>query len=61
MTNLDAIKQKNTDILQRMADSIKANDTEAFQSAFNDLSDTIGEGLRAEFEQYREDADAAIK
>lgn len=60
MTNLDAIKQKKTDILQRMADSIKANDTEAFQSAFNDLSDTIGEGLRAEFEQYRNDADAAI-
>lgn len=60
MTNLDAIKQKKTDILQRMADSIKENNTEAFQSAFNDLSDTIGEGLRAEFEQYREDADAAI-
>ncbi len=60
MTNLDALNQKKTAILQRMSDAMANNDTEAFQSAYNDMSDMIGEGLRAEFEQYRADADAAI-
>lgn len=60
MTNLDALNQKKTAILQRMSDAMANNDTEAFQAAYNDMSDMIGEGLRAEFEQYRADADAAI-
>lgn len=58
--NLDALNQKKTAILQRMSDAMANNDTEAFQAAYNDMSDMIGEGLRAEFEQYRADADAAI-
>lgn len=60
MINLDALNQKKTAILQRMSDAMANNDTEAFQAAYNDMSDMIGEGLRAEFEQYRADADAAI-
>jgi HK97 family phage major capsid protein len=60
MTNLDAIKQKKDAIRQRMFDAIANSDTEAFQKAYDDMSDMIGEGLRAEFEQYRADADAAI-
>lgn len=60
MINLDALNQKKIDILQRMSDAMANNDTEAFQTAYNDMSDMIGEGLRAEFEQYRADADAAI-
>lgn len=60
MTNLDALNQKKTAILQRMSDAMANNDTETFQAAYNDMSDMIGEGLRAEFEQYRADADAAI-
>lgn len=60
MTNLDAIKQKRDSIRQAMFDAMANNDTEAFQKAYDDMSDMIGEGLRAEFEQYRADADAAI-
>lgn len=60
MTNLDALNQKKNAILQRMSDAMANNDTAAFQTAYNDMSDMIGEGLRAEFEQYRADADAAI-
>lgn len=60
MTNLDAKNKKRTDILQRMADAIRANDTDAYQAAFTDLSDDIAESVKADFEQYRADADAAI-
>lgn len=60
MTNLDAIKQKRDSIRQAMFDAMANNDTEAFQKAYDDMSDMIGESLRAEFEQYRADADAAI-
>lgn len=60
MTNLDAIKQKRDSIRQAMFDAMANNDTAAFQKAYDDMSDMIGEGLRAEFEQYRADADAAI-
>lgn len=60
MTNLDALNQKKNAILQRMSDAMANNDTAAFQAAYNDMSDMIGEGLREEFEQYRADADAAI-
>lgn len=60
MTNLDAIQKKRDAIRQQMFDAMASNDTEAFQKAYDAMSDMIGEGLRAEFEQYRADADAAI-
>lgn len=60
MTNLDAIKQKKTEFLQKMADAIKENSTDSFQTAFYELSDMISESVKTDFEQYREEADAAI-
>ena len=60
MTNLDALNQKRDAIRQQMFDAMANNDTAAFQKAYDDMSDMIGEGLRAEFEQYRADADAAV-
>ena len=60
MTNLDAKNNQRTEILQRMADAINASDTAAFQTAFNDLSNEIGASVRADFEQYRNDADSAV-
>ena len=60
MTNLDALNQKRNTIRQQMFDAMANNDTAAFQKAYDDMSDMIGEGLRAEFEQYRADTDAAI-
>lgn len=60
MTNLDALNQKRNTIRQQMFDAMANNDTAAFQKAYDDMSDMIGEGLRTEFEQYRADADAAI-
>ena len=60
MTNLDALNQKKTAILQKMSDAMANNDTTAFQAAFNELADEIGNAVKADFEQYRNDADAAI-
>ena len=60
MTNLDALNQKKTAILQKMSDAMANNDTTAFQTAFNELADEIGSAVKADFEQYRNDADAAI-
>lgn len=60
MTNLDALNQKKTAILQKMSDAMANNDTTAFQTAFNELADEIGSAVKADFEQYRSDADSAI-
>lgn len=60
MTNLDALNQKKTAILQKMSDAMANNDTTAFQTAFNELADEIGSAVKADFEQYRNDADSAI-
>lgn len=60
MTNLDALNQKKTAILQMMSDAMANNDTTAFQTSFNELADEIGNAVKADFEQYRNDADAAI-
>lgn len=60
MTNLDALNQKKTAILQKMSDAMANNDTTAFQTAFNELADEIANAVKADFEQYRNDADAAI-
>lgn len=60
MTNLDALNRKKTAILQKMSDAMANNDTTAFQTAFNELADEIGNAVKADFEQYRNDADAAI-
>ena len=60
MTNLDALNQKKTAILQKMSDAMANNDTTAFQTAFNELADEIANAVKIDFEQYRNDADAAI-
>ena len=60
MTNLDALNQKRNTIRQQMFDAMANNNTAAFQEAYDAMSDMIGEGLRAEFEQYKADADAAV-
>ncbi len=60
MTNLDALNQKKTAILQKMSDAMANNDTTAFQTAFNELADEIANAVKVDFEQYRNDADAAI-
>lgn len=60
MTNLDARNERLIGIQQRMFDAISNNDTAAFQAAFNEMGNEQADRVRAEFEQYRNDADAAI-
>lgn len=60
MTNLDKLNERQIAILNQFADAIKADDKEGFKTAFNALADNIGEQVKADFEAYRADADAAI-
>ncbi len=45
MKNLDAIQAERTAILQRMSAAIQANDTEAYNAAFNDLCQAIQDAV----------------
>jgi len=63
MKNLDAQKAARNAILQRMADSIRANDgagdPDAFSAAFSDLASDIESGLRDQFEELQSRNDNA--
>ncbi|MBR2132901.1 MAG: phage major capsid protein [Oscillospiraceae bacterium] len=60
MTNLDTMQAARTEIMQRMADAVRDNNTEAFTQAWSDLADRIAEGIRADFQQVQESQDLSI-
>lgn len=60
MKNLDQQQKEKAEILQRMADAVKGNDTEGFQQAFGDLANNIQEALRGEFLELQAQQDNAV-
>lgn len=48
MINLDLIKQKKTEILQRMAAAVKDDNAEAYSDAFDELMEVVKDGVLAE-------------
>ncbi len=60
MRSEDLIQQKRTEIMQRMADATRSNDTEAFTQAWVELADQIAENIRTDFQQAQDVQDANI-
>jgi HK97 family phage major capsid protein len=48
MKNLDVLKQKKTEILQKMSAALKADDAEAYSAAFDELMQCVQEAVLAE-------------
>jgi len=60
MVNLDTLTETRAAILQRMSDSIKNDDRDAYMAAFADLANDIEAGIRADFEEFKANQDVAI-
>lgn len=60
MVNLDTLNETRAAILQRMIDSIKNDDRDAYMAAFADLANDIEAGIRADFEEFKANQDVAI-
>ena len=64
MKSNDIINQKRDQYRQQMQQALRDNNTEAFAQAFDGMCNTIGEGVRQEYEQrfqqMQEDLDARV-
>ncbi len=60
MKNKDTLVQEKEKILQKMNEAIEKNDTEAFATAFEELSQNIQDRILNEVEQMRQANDVAI-
>lgn len=60
MRNLDLIKQKKTEILQRMAAAVKDDNAEAYSQSFDELLDVVQEAVLAEANNLVQSNDQAI-
>lgn len=60
MRNLDLVAQERNEILQRMNEAITANDTEAYQEAFNELANSIQQVVLGEYEQAIQSNDSNV-
>ncbi len=60
MKNLDLIKQKKTEILQRMATAVKDDNAEAYSQSFDELLDVVQEAVLAEASNLVQSNDQAI-
>lgn len=60
MLNLDTLKAKKTEILQKLSDAVKNNDAEAFAEAFNDLADNLQQVVMAEAQGVISSVDASV-
>jgi len=60
MKNLDLIKQRKTEILQRMALAVKEDNAENYSQAFDELIDVVQEAVLAEADGLIQSNDQAI-
>lgn len=60
MINLDLLKQKRTDILQKMATAVKDGKTEDYNSAFDEMCELISESVLAEAKGLIQSNDQSI-
>lgn len=60
MKNLDVLEREKNEIVQRMNQAIKDNDTEAFQTAFVELCDKIQERVIEQARGIVEESDSRI-
>ena len=60
MKSEDIMQRERTEIMQRMADATRNNDTEAFTQAWADMAEQIAQGIRADFQQAQDAQDASI-
>ena len=60
MLNLDTLKAKKTEILQKLSAAVKSNDAEAFAQAFNDLADNLQQVVMAEAQGMISSVDASV-
>lgn len=60
MKNLDAIQQERTEIMQRMTEATKNNDTESFSQAFGDLAESIQQAVVGDFRELQAQQDANV-
>lgn len=60
MRNLDAIQEKRRTILKKMSAAIQANDTEAYNTAFDELCQEIQENVLEKAKQFAGETDIRI-
>lgn len=60
MKNKDIMKQEKADIMQKMAQSIKDNNDEAFAQAFADFADNIQQQIIGDAQEFMQRTDANV-
>jgi HK97 family phage major capsid protein len=60
MKNLDTLNEKKGEILQRMSEAVKANNTEAFAQAWSDLANNIQDAIMKDAHELIQQNDTAV-
>lgn len=60
MKNLDTLNEKKGEILQRMSEAVKSNDTEAFAQAWSDLANNIQDAVMKDAQELIQQNDATV-
>lgn len=60
MTNLDMVKQKNTEMAAKLQKALAAGDAQAAAGAMGDFQNALAETMQKEFEQYRNVTDMQV-
>lgn len=60
MKNLDSLNEKKAEILQRMSEAVKSNDTEAFAQAWSDLANNIQDAVMKDAQELIQQNDATV-
>lgn len=60
MKNLDTLNEKKGEILQRMSEAVKSNDTEAFAQAWSDLANNIQDAVMKDAQELIQQNDTTV-
>lgn len=60
MKNLDSLNEKKAEILQRMSEAVKSNDTEAFAQAWSDLANNIQDAVMKDAQELIQQNDTTV-
>ncbi|MDF1495221.1 phage major capsid protein [Caproiciproducens sp. CPB-2] len=60
MKNLDTLNEKKAEILQRMSEAVKSNDTEAFAQAWSDLANNIQDAVMKDAQELIQQNDTVV-
>ena len=60
MKNLDQLQKERNDIMQRMANAVREDNTENFTQAWNDLADAIQERVIGDVKEMQAQQDNSI-